>query len=78
MTSLVNRTVLPYVLWTIFDQIFTRHYRHVGEYGIKVWSDFVQPLSRTGIFKKWRFFGEKSINDPQKNVKISTFRKSGK
>ena len=50
---------LLYVLWTIFDQIFNGHCRHVGKYGIKFWSDFVQPLSRSGVLKKWSFFGEK-------------------
>src|SRR6202021_4150236 len=50
MTSCVDRTVLPYVLWTIFDQIFTRHCRHVEEYGIKFWRNVVKTPARSGHF----------------------------
>ena len=50
---------LPYVMLANFDQIFTTHSRHVGECGIKFWRNFVQTPARSGIFKKWSFFGEK-------------------
>jgi hypothetical protein len=45
-----------------FDEIFTIHSRHMFEYGIKNWRNFINNPARSGHFKKVKFFGQKSIN----------------